>query len=260
MEHCEKNERKNVKKLFTLLLVASSSLLLAQTINENDKFVLITTLYNEMNDDRCAEYIICLEKNLQHPLIKKIHVLYDAAKDNQSKSKLLTYLTSHDIEVSYINGRATYQDCFDIANKIYFGSRIAVSNGDIYFNDTLEELIGYDLENKFLALTRWEITKEGGLKKQYGWHGKPLYCSQDVWIFSSPIKQFGNADIKLGILGCDATIAKEALMSGMQVLNPCLTIQCCHQHLVNLRHYNFQESYPASGFYEVEWTYLDGTK
>jgi len=45
-------------------------------------FILITTLYNETNHERVKEYITCLEKNLRHPLIDKIHVLYDTTKDD----------------------------------------------------------------------------------------------------------------------------------------------------------------------------------
>ena len=38
------------------------------------KFKLITTLYNETNKAGCAEYRLCLEKNLAHDLIDEIHI------------------------------------------------------------------------------------------------------------------------------------------------------------------------------------------
>jgi len=45
------------------------------------------------------------------------------------------FLLEHPIEITYIKGRATYQQCFDIANEQYHTRRIIVSNGDIYFNN-----------------------------------------------------------------------------------------------------------------------------
>ena len=220
-----------------------------------NQFILITTLYNEINQKRCEEYITCLEKNLAHPLIEKIHVVYDTSKDNEGDQILLNFLQTNEIEISYISGRATYQNCFEIANNLYPNRRVIVANGDIYFNDTLKVLVSYNFENKFLALTRWEINSDGSLRKQYGTHGRPLYCSQDAWIFCTPLRPFENADIQLGILGCDATIAKQALLAGLQVLNPCLTVQCVHLHFTNLRHYP-THGYPSEGYYEVKWDYL----
>jgi len=220
-------------------------------------YVLITTLYNETHQERAEEYIICLKNNLNHPLIEKIHVLYDTAKDANEGMHILDFLKENNIEMTYINGRATYQQCFDIANTKYPEKHILLSNGDIYFNNTLYELDEYDVTNKFLVLTRWEVNKDGSLSKQYGTNGKPLTCSQDAWIFDTPIRLFSSADIKLGILGCDCAIAKQARLAGLEVLNPCLTIQCCHVHRSNVRHYP-HHGYPD--FVETEWTYLKAYK
>ncbi len=225
-----------------------------KTIDPKDVFVLITTLYNEANQERCNEYISCLERNLQHPLIKKIHVLYDTSKD-QGKSVLLDFIIKKEIPVSYISRRPTYQNCFDVANTMYPNAKIIVSNGDIYFNNTLFALQHYNLTDKFLALTRWETNKDNTLRPQIGTNGRPLFNSQDCWIFVSPIRTFNNTNVQLGILGCDGTIAKQAVLSGMNVINPCLTIQCCHLHFVNIRHYP-HESYPPSGYYDVKWCHL----
>lgn len=212
-------------------------------------------LYNETNADRRAEYIECLEHNLKHPLIKGIHVLYDTSKDD-SKNILFHFILKKNISFTPIHGRATFQQCFDIANTVYKDNAIILCNGDIYFNETLHALRGYCLEGKFLALSRWDVQKNGSLKIQLGSNSKPLYCSQDAWIFKSPITTI-KANIMLGLLGCDGTIAKNALQAGFIVTNPCLTIQCCHLHLTNIHHYPSTFAYPSSGYYDVIWTHLD---
>lgn len=247
-----------MKKTVLFVFMLSSNIFCTEhkTISEKDMFVLIITLYNETNQERCNEYITCLERNLKHPLIKKIHVLYDTSKDVEHKTALLDFIHKKEVAVSYISGRPTYQNCFDVANTMHSNAKIIVSNGDIYFNNTLFRLQNYDLTGKFLALTRWETNKDNTLRPQIGTNGQPLFNSQDCWIFMSPIRPFGKTNVQLGMLGCDGTIAKQAVLSGMKVINPCLTIQCCHLHFVNIRHYP-HESYPPSGYYNVKWCHLE---
>ena len=218
------------------------------------KYILITSLYNEKNLTRVQEYITCLQKNLAHPSIEKIHILYDTSNDTKDNpSALLEFIKNNSIEVTLIEKRATYQDCFNLANNSYLNSTIIVSNGDIYFNESLNSLNNYDLTNKFLALTRWNLTENNNLVQTYGTANKPLYCAQDAWIFTSPLKPFPNAHISLGILGCDCAIALQAKKAGLTVLNPCLSIQCCHLHLSAIH------NYPKTGykeFTELPWCTL----
>src|SRR6185312_9253148 len=108
---------------------------------------------------------------------------------------------------------------------------------DIYFNETLDLLRDYDLENKFLALTRWDVQKDGSLKPFIKSTGESFDGSQDVWIFKTPIKRFNNARMQLGTTWCDGKIAYQAKKEGLIVLNPCKSIQCCHLHLSNVRNY-----------------------
>jgi len=191
-----------------------------------EKFKLITTLYNETNPIRAQEYIACLEKNLQHQDIDDICVLYDTGKDSQNSTEnyVYTFLKNNNIKIITIQDRPTYGYCFDIANTLFPGSKVIISNADIYFNDTLSLLNDYDLTNKFLAITRWDFFQTNE-------------ASQDVWIFSTPIKHFARDDFKLGIPGCDNYIAYQARASGLTVINPCLSIQCWHVHASGMRNY-----------------------
>lgn len=208
----------------------------------NEKFSLIINLYNETNISRMSEYICCLEKNVAHNCIDAIHVLYDTTKDD-NKNYLLHYLQSKKIGITYIKECPTYGTCFELANTLFPNKRIIVSNADIYFNETLSLLHNHSLENKFLALTRWNVLSDGRLEifKQYhNGEFQKLWSetSQDVWIFQTPLKKFVNDSIHLGTMQCDSLIAYQAHISGLTVINPCLSIQCCHLDLTGIRNYN----------------------
>lgn len=199
------------------------------------KFKLITSLYNETNKARFAEYRVCLEKNLEHPLIDEVYVIYDTSKDDDN-NELLKYLETKKVTISFVDGRPTYGHCFHIANAYFPNSNVIISNADIYFNDTLKFLESYNLSNKFLALTRWDVLPNGQLRLFGGMH-YPRSDSQDVWIFRTPLRSFANDNIRMGLLDCDGRIAFQARQVGLQVINPCKTIQCCHLHLSNVRNY-----------------------
>jgi hypothetical protein len=198
----------------------------------SSKFKLITTLYNEKHEKRYLEFMTCLEKNLKNPSIDTIHVAYDISKDDANGSVILNYLTSKNIKISYISERASFGDLFEIANKEYPNSKVIVSNADIFFNETLTLLEPYDLRNKFLALTRWNVRGDGTLVEFFA-RGN----SQDTWIFQLPLPKFEIDSIKLGILDCDLAIAYQACKSGLILFNPSLSIQCCHLHLSEMRNY-----------------------
>jgi len=228
----------------------------------NDGFVLITILYNEVNEKRLEEYRVCLNQNLQHNLIKKVHVIYDVSKDD-GNNKLLQHLQNNTIEMTYVTGRVTYGYCFDLVNHLYPGEKIILCNGDIYCNETLSLLMDYDLTGKFLALTRWNVKKDGSLEisKLYDKFGQfsPEFSamSQDAWIFSAPIRKFDDASILMGTFHCDGRIAFQANKSGLNVVNPCLSIQCCHLHLSGIRNYEKENwSVYKDSMMRVYWSSL----
>lgn len=229
--------------------------------SQSSKFNLITVLYNETNEARMNEYKTCLERNLAHPLIDKIHILYDDSKDTKHNA-LLNYLITKPVHISYIHERPTFGMCFELAHKEYAESIVILSNADIYFNNTLESLIGYDVTNKFLVLTRWNVKEDDSLElfKQYKPDGNfddtMSYLSQDVWIFKTPLKQFQNPHFRLGTWACDGYIAYQAYISGLRVINPCLTIQACHLHLSAVRHW-LPQSIPGAKALIVPWQELN---
>jgi len=236
-----------------------------QTIADNKKFILITVLYNEKNPKRLQEYLECFDLNLAHPAIQKIHVIYDTIKDDivdVSKNNMLNYLLSKNITISYITKRPSYNFCFDLANTRYHNQKIILSNADIYFNETLFLLLDYDLTNKFLALTRWNVQKDGTIKPHIRSKLLPehrgnykAYDSQDTWIFKTPLQKIADDTIQLGTKHCDGKIAYQAKKANLKVINPCLTIQCCHVHLSGIRDYD-QQVQPTDKMTLVPWSIL----
>lgn len=224
-------------------------------------WVLVTVLYNEANEQRRNEFISCFDRNKQHPSIDHIHVVYDTSKDDEY-NLLLNYLKTQDCTISYVSGRPTFGYCFDLVNKQYLNATIILSNADIYFNETLNVLNEHDLTNKFLAITRWDVQEDGKLElfRQYKPDGSfdeaMSQLSMDAWIFRAPIKQFPHSAIQLGTWACDGYIAYQAYLAGLEVINPCLSIQCCHLHLSKVRHW-IPQSIPGLKALRVPWEKLN---
>ena len=226
------------KKIFLLSLFVSffTGDLLASPFG----FVLMTSLFNETRRKRCKEYFYCLEKNLAHGLIDEIHILYDTSRDRPSRNMVLNYLKNKKVRITYTEGRSTYDFCFNLVNTLYSNRNIILANADICFDKTLSLLKYYCLEDRFLAITRWDLT-----------NGKNVFLdhdySQDVWIFKTPMKIFGS-NIKLGIPYCDNMIAYQAWKSGFEVINPSLEVKCIHVHESDLKHYSEDLKYYSDTF------------
>jgi hypothetical protein len=213
-----------MKKACLLFIILFSQII----ISAHNKFSLITTLYNETHEERINEFITCIDINLANDCIDEIHIIYDISKDD-SENKLLALLQKRPVHIHTFSGRPSYGFCFNFAKDKCKNTRIIIANGDIYFNNTLHSLDSYDLHMKFLALTRWNVSDKGAcsLHRDEG--------SQDAWIFQSPLPQFINDSMQMGIAGCDNAIAYRAAQAGLMVLNPCHSIQSFHLGSSNIR-------------------------
>ncbi|MDR3551297.1 MAG: hypothetical protein P4L31_07830, partial [Candidatus Babeliales bacterium] len=186
--------------------------------------------------------------------------LYDTSRDGVD-NVLVDYLKTKSVTITCIDDRPTFGDCFELVHKQYPGKKIILANADIYFNETLGALNGYDFNNVFMALTRWDVQSDGTLKifEQYKTDGSfddiGSYLSQDVWIFQTPLRGFANPSFRMGTWACDGYIAYQAYMAGLQVINPCLTVQCCHLHQSGVRHWTPQ-SIPGAKALILPWVSL----
>jgi hypothetical protein len=97
--------------------------------------------------------------------------------------------------------------CLSLAHELYPGWKIILTNADIYFNETLNLLKDYDLTNKLLAITRWQVKPDGTVTPYVGKDKTPTMCSQDTWIFSTPIHISEHYNIAIGSVHGDNLLA-----------------------------------------------------
>lgn len=214
-------------------------------LNAQDAFILITVLYNEKHPQRMQEYKECLEKNLKHPAIESIHIIYDTTKDDKSRP-LYDYLQQQHIAITtYGDGRPTFKYCFELANTCYPQKKIILMNADIFFDDTLNQLLAIDLTSRLFALTRWDLKKGKEPCLMYI-KGEQNDMSQDVWIFQTPMRDIDCRDLRMGTAHCEGQLARAAHNAGLSLYNPCLSIKCFHLHLSGVRHYWRNSPAPAN--------------
>jgi hypothetical protein len=183
-----------------------------------------STYYKSDNEERPKEIKQRLINNFNNKYIDKIYLLndkiYDLSFIEGYQYKIIQYVVDNDNKkrlgfdyaINYINNN--FKDIITI-----------LSNSDIYFDETLKELVNYDFEKKFLAISRY--------------NNNILYnkaSSQDTWIFKPKVNiNLSDCDFKFDILGCDNRIAYIFMKAGYKVLNPSKTIKTYHLHNSNFR-------------------------
>jgi hypothetical protein len=175
--------------------------------------ILFTSWYQHENEQRNEENRICLQKNLDNPLIKKVCLLCD----NGSHATVPGHY-----KIITIKGadRPTYTDFFKVMNSCPGDIKI-LANSDIYFDETLSYCKNMP-EGNCYALTRWDDRENGSFLN-------PNPGSQDVWIFKGKLKYI-YGDFQLGYWGCDCRLVHELRKAGYVVQNPSRTIKAFHLH------------------------------
>jgi hypothetical protein len=185
--------------------------------------ILLVGRYNETHDGRAQELEACLERNLRLDHIEQVHVFFE-----DDAPPLLCHPK---LKAVQFGRRLQFRDLFDYANHELGGQLCIIANNDISFDESLGELVGYDMEDKLLCLSRWETQPDGQVV-----NGN-YENSHDAWIFRSPIRSFP-CDWYLGLLASDTRLAYEARAAGMTLLNPCQSIRAVHLHLTGVHHYS----------------------
>jgi len=196
------------------------------------KIILITSYFNSPHDQRQREIDECLVRNVKNPWIDKIYLLNDRyypldfILDHKNKIEQVVMVEG------YKKNRLLYSSAIHFANTHLSGKDICIlSNLDIYFDDSLNMLRAYNLDRKFLALSRYENNILVDEKD-----------SQDTWIFQCPFltEMMDHRDLEFGfgVPGCDNRIARIALDHGYNVVNPSRTIRTHHLHESKHRTYS----------------------
>ena len=188
---------------------------------------LILEYYTPSNEHRDKEYLSCIRENITSKFFKSINIFVEEG------SKLPDDISS---KVNIYNGkRNTFQDLFNYCNTNFQGEVCFIINTDIFFDATIKYINTNNLKDKFMALTRWDILKDG--KARFFDNSSNIaYFSQDVWGFVSPIS-IDDANFYLGKPGCDNKISYLANKAGLSPRNPSLGIKAYHLHLTGYRTY-----------------------
>lgn len=202
------------------------------------KIHLLVGIYDEKNDRRLQEFVTCLEKNIANPWIEKIH-LFDESEHGLSAT--IPAISHPKVMFIRVGRRMKFCDYFRYANERLHGSRVAIANTDIFFDESLAALSMCPLHNTLIALSRWEPM--GG----HQWapmDSDVIEVSQDVWIFDAPMNPF-YCDFYLGKLGCDNRLAYEAHHAGLSVINPYMDLKTYHVHESRIRTYTKKDKIPG---------------
>tara|TARA_R110000744_G_scaffold22946_1_gene58337 strand:- start:301 stop:954 length:654 start_codon:yes stop_codon:yes gene_type:complete len=187
--------------------------------------ILITEYFKSDLEERNNEIITCIKNNVKSGLFNKIILLNESdILDVEGVSNEIT------------GQRLTYKYAFEYANEYFPNEILVLTNNDMFFDSTLLKLENYNINNKCLALMRYEIVNNASSCDIQS-RPKHISNSQDSWILKTPIKVPKKSDFHLGIPGCDNYIAHLLSEEGYQVSNPSFDIKSYHLHMTNKRNY-----------------------
>lgn len=206
---------------------------LAATEEQPAPLWFLTSFYKPPQNKRFREIKHCLQKNLENPLIDRLVLFIEpSAKEFVPKNDKIML-----VELAE-GARLTYKNVLDyIASEAVPASAlVAFANSDIYIDDSWKSLWHMSLENRFLALLRYEETT-GDL---FG----PRADSQDTWVVSADSVKARNSaawaatDFPFGKGGCDNAIALHMLRQKFLCSNPCMSLKTYHVHDSAVRTYD----------------------
>ena len=129
--------------------------------------ILVTTYYKPKNKEREEEINRCLIKNYQNKYIEKIYLLndkiYDIPITNDYKKKFQQIIVSNDEKY-----KLTYYDAIKFINDNLDDRICILSNSDIYFDNSLQNINNKTIKNNFMALLRYDEDKD--FKKNIKYH------------------------------------------------------------------------------------------
>ena len=194
----------------------------------------ITQFFKHGKSDRASEIRKCLRENASSRVIDKILLLNECSQTFTKSDKICEEVIGH---------RLTYQDVFERIYDIPDNTIVVFANADIFIDDnSFKELWHLNLEDKFLALLRYDLPMSGDLAdaKLFG----PRADSQDTWIVrSDDVKKrdrsvWESMNFQFGKMGCDNGLALEIMRAKFLVVNPSQTLKTYHVHSSEIRNYS----------------------
>lgn len=182
--------------------------------------VLYINFYTDKSKDRQNELDYCIKTNGELSCIDKIYMVVDDVETYQQWS--VDYPKIH---LHLMNKRPTYMDFFIFINQTQEHPQQInmLSNTDIYFNTSLQQLKSFRWNNVALCLSHQEAL---------------LADSQDTWAWQGPMRNITpESSFCLGFPGCENRLANILHKSGYKPHNPSKSIIAMHMHKSMIRHY-----------------------
>ena len=194
---------------------------------------------------RQTEYTEVLSKNLAHPEVSQIHLLYESEQTHRYIAGLNLTDPCGKLHYSPLGHRMKYRDAFEYGNGAAFrGKMVMIMNADIYLGQGFDLIADPDLTNTVFALTRheqnpgpaWEGKCGLDLCEHYR-NAKGGYLSHDAFLFLSPIRpEFPpRVDFLPNLMGAENVVVHELKKLGYRLANPCKTLWTYHHHCSNVR-------------------------
>lgn len=193
------------------------------------------------NPERYNEIKTCLKYNVMNPLINYIYLLNEQTVD--ASYKLFTEeelgIYSQKIIQIPLGHRMMYSDVFDFALGMNCHGYNVIANADIFFDETLENILKSNMNEKKIILSQLRYEYDGTARgiKIFG----PRPDSQDVWIYHSKYgKILANNKafrFQLGQGGCDNHINYLFNHYGFELVNDPMFVHCLHYHKTQIRDY-----------------------
>ena len=230
---------------------------------------MVTQFFHHPNKERQQEINECLIRNCACPHIDQIVLLNETDlsadwtrvhRDGPNMGKYVI-TGAEKIKQVIIGTRLTYADFLKyVKENVPLNVYAILCNADIYFEDSLLNLWKMNMEDKMLALLRWDVDEKGDAKI-FG----PRADSQDAWIvLSDSIKQRLWKDetfrFMLGQPGCDNAFAGHMLRQGFMLTNPALSFQTYHLHNTNIRNYDKKNFIRSDLYINIAPSYMIDTK
>lgn len=209
---------------------------------------LLINLYVDNNPHRYREIAYVFARNLNNPLISKIHAFVN---DHQDLDILERYMPANSKLVYIpITARPTFNDYFSYTTELPASDLNIIANADILFDTSLEKAITFNWTNQVVfALTRWDYFPagkypDGTIIEQENDKYLDHKDSQDTWIFKGPIASIEDADFTLGVAGCDNKIPYLMSKQRYSVYNPSKEIKTLHVHNIKVLNYKDENNQP----------------
>lgn len=217
------------------------------SITSPPEFWMFTQFYKPKEKIREMEINETLRLNTDCEFVDKIVIFLEKEEDRESIKRILAKKPRSALaKIRFVSllHRLTYSDFFSYINssEVPENTYVALTNADIYFDQTIGNIWSISMENRLLALVRYEHSDNGPMSaRMFG----PRPDSQDTWIFSAASikqrnwtpQQLEKFNYQLGIPGCDNSFTTDMIREKFLTVNPAGTIRTYHYHSSQIRNY-----------------------